>query len=92
MNVLSFPPFGQVARLGRFQLGNLKQPILLSGNPYLAVIVAMPAMWMVEVSFDKVIDMIAVGHGFMSTLGAMHVPLRMPAALMLGSAVLWIGG
>jgi hypothetical protein len=26
----------------------------------------------------------------MSTLGAMHMPLRMPAALMLGRAVLWI--
>jgi hypothetical protein len=45
----------------------------------------------VEVSLDEIIDMIAVGNGFVAAMRAVDVPLRMSGALMSRSAVLRIG-
>jgi hypothetical protein len=45
----------------------------------------------VEVALDEIIDMIAVGNGFMATIRAVDVPLGMSGALMSRRAVLRIG-
>lgn len=56
------------------------------------VVVAMIAMRMMEMSIDQVVDMIAMGHGLVTTPRAMRVLGIVPAAGMLGSAHLGVGG
>ena len=56
------------------------------------MIVAVIAVRMVEMTFDQIVDVIAVRHGLMAAARAMYVPCRMPGARMLRSAGRWIGG
>ncbi|WP_225414313.1 hypothetical protein [Stigmatella hybrida] len=46
---------------------------------------------MVQVSGHQVVHMVAMGHGFMTTLGAVLMLLRMVRAVMLGGALDRIG-
>jgi hypothetical protein len=55
------------------------------------MIVAMIAMRMVQVAFDKVIDVVAVGDCLMTAAGPVLVPLGVLAAVMRGRAGSGIG-
>ena len=48
----------------------------------------MPAMGMVQVPGDQVIDVIAVRHRFMAAMGAMLVASLMPLAFMARRTIL----
>ncbi|GAB3741084.1 hypothetical protein GCM10028794_26440 [Silanimonas algicola] len=50
------------------------------------MVVAMPPMRMVQVTVDKVVDMVAMRHGLMAAAGAMHMVGGMPAAGMASGA------
>lgn len=41
------------------------------------VIVAVVAMWMVQVAVDEIVDMVTVRHGFVAAAGAVDVSLLM---------------
>lgn len=56
-----------------------------------AVIVAMVAVRMVQMSVDQIVDVIAVGHGRVAAAGTMQVSRLMSAALMIGRATVGIG-
>jgi hypothetical protein len=51
-----------------------------------SMIVTVVSMGMVQVTIDQVIDMIAVGHGFMATIGTMDMTLGVPADVMVAGA------
>ncbi len=51
------------------------------------MIVAMIAVRMVQVAVHEIIDVITVRHRFMAAVGAMHVVLRVPLALVLRRAI-----
>jgi hypothetical protein len=50
------------------------------------MVVAVVSMRVVQVAIDQVIDMITVGHGFVTTIGAMDMAFGMPADLMVAGA------
>ena len=50
------------------------------------MVVAMAIVRMVKVALHQVVDMIAVGHRFVTTTGAMDMPRGMLAAIVLRSA------
>ena len=56
------------------------------------MIVAMISMGMVKVSIDQIIDMIAMGHGFMPTIGAVDMGFGMPANVMVACAFIGMCG
>lgn len=51
----------------------------------------MAVMGVMKMAINQVVDMLAMGHGFMSAAGAMHMLLRMPRALMFRGAILGVG-
>ena len=51
-----------------------------------AVIITMIAMGMVQMPVNQVVDMIAVGHGFMAAAWAMDVRLVVTAAIVIWRA------
>jgi hypothetical protein len=51
-----------------------------------AVIVAMAAVWMVQVAIDQVVDMVAVRHGFMAAARTVLVTSLMAAAIVIRRA------
>jgi hypothetical protein len=46
----------------------------------------MASVRVMKMAFHEVVHMIAVGHGFMATLGAVHVVFRVSVAGMSGRA------
>jgi hypothetical protein len=54
------------------------------------VIVAVIAMWMVEMTIDEVIDVIAMRHGLMSTSRPMHMSGLMTTAPVIWRAPIWV--
>ncbi len=57
-----------------------------------SVIVAMITMWMVQVTVDEIVDMVAVGYGRVATIRSVDVVRIVAVARMLGCAVAWISG
>ena len=55
------------------------------------MVVAMVAVRVMQMPVDEVVHVVPVGHGFMPTVGSMHVVTGMGAALVFGGAVRWIG-
>lgn len=58
---------------------------------YRPVIITMIVVRMMKMSIDQVVDVLAMGHRFMTTVGSVYVPLRMTRALMFGRAIVRIG-
>ena len=58
---------------------------------YRSMIVAVIAMWMVKMSVDKVVDVIAVRYGFVSASRAMHMIGVVPLAIMPRRATARVG-
>lgn len=54
------------------------------------MVVAMVAVGMVQVAIHEVVDMVTVGDGFVAATRAMNVGGRVGAAVVAGSAGLWI--
>jgi hypothetical protein len=52
-----------------------------------AVIVAMAAMLMVQMTIDKIVHMITVRHALVTAAGTVHVPGLMPFARVIGRAL-----
>ena len=52
----------------------------------------MVAMGMVQVAVDEIIDVIAVGHGFVAAAGSVDVSGRVRSAAMPARALIRIGG
>jgi hypothetical protein len=55
------------------------------------VIIAVIAMWMMQMSVDQVVDVVAMWHLFMSAIGAMDMVLVVPAAGMIRGATIRVG-
>jgi hypothetical protein len=55
------------------------------------VVVAVIAVRVMQVTVDQVVGVIAVGHGFMTATGSMHVAFIMGAATVLRCAAVGIG-
>jgi len=51
----------------------------------------MIAMWMMEVTVDQIVDVIAMRYGFVSATWPMHMTGLMPTALVIGRAAIRIG-
>lgn len=56
------------------------------------MVVAVVAVGVVQVPVHEVVHMVAVGHGFMSAAGAMHVARLVPGACVRGRADVRVGG
>ncbi|MDB6019788.1 MAG: hypothetical protein JWR19_4277 [Pedosphaera sp.] len=56
------------------------------------MVVAVVAMGMVQVAIDQVIDVIAMGHGFVATIGAVDMVFGMPANVMVAGAFIRMRG
>ena len=54
------------------------------------VIVAVLAMWVVEMTIDEVIDVIAMWHGLMATSRPMHMSRLMTSAAVIWRAPIWV--
>ena len=57
-----------------------------------AVVVAVAAVRVVQVTVDQVVDVVTVGHGLVAAAGAMHVVARVPATVVARSAGPGVGG
>jgi hypothetical protein len=55
------------------------------------MIVAMAVMRVVKMAPDQIIHMVSVGHGFVTAVRAVYMPLRVTFAFMSRSTVLGIG-
>ena len=51
------------------------------------MVVAVPVVWVVEMSIDQVADVIAVGDGFMAAARPMNVAILMTSTVVTGSAM-----
>ena len=58
---------------------------------YRSVVVAVVAVGVVQVAVDQVVDMVAMGDGWMTAVGAVLVAFFVAAAGVLGSAVGGVG-
>lgn len=56
------------------------------------MIVAMVSMRMVQMAFDQVIDMIAVGHCFVAAIGTVNVAFGVPTDVMVDGAFVRMRG
>lgn len=56
------------------------------------MVVAVAAMRMMQVSFDQIIDMVAMRDGFMTAAGAVDMSAIVGAAVVLGGAGRRVGG
>jgi hypothetical protein len=54
------------------------------------MVVAMVAVRMVQVAIDEIIDVIAMGNGFVAATWTMHMVLRVASAVMARCARRWI--
>jgi hypothetical protein len=52
-----------------------------------AVVIAVTLVWMVQVTIDQVVDVVAVRHGFVAAIRAVNVTFFVTVALMVGSAL-----
>jgi len=57
----------------------------------LAMVVAVSLVLMVQMSFNQIVRMVAVGYSFMPAIGAVLVVCRMAAAFVAVGAVLGVG-
>ena len=46
----------------------------------------MPLMWMVQVTFDEIVHVVAVGNGFVTASGAVLMVGVVPLAVVIGGA------
>ena len=56
------------------------------GELQLAVVVAMPLMWMVQVTFDEIVHVVAVRNGFVTASGAVLMVGVVSLAVVIGGA------
>lgn len=59
---------------------------------YRPVVVAVVPMWVVQVTVDQIVDMVAMRDSFMPATRAVHMARLMTAALMIGRAAIRVGG
>jgi hypothetical protein len=57
-----------------------------------AVIVAVVAVWVVQMAIDEVIGVVAVRNRLVATTRAMHMALVVLAAIVILSAAIWVSG
>lgn len=55
------------------------------------MVVAVPFARVVQVSVDEIVDVVTMGHGFVSAVGAMDVVRGVRATVVLGSAIRGVG-
>jgi hypothetical protein len=55
------------------------------------MVVAVGSMGMVQVAIDQIIDVVAVGHGFVTTIGAMDMTFGVPTDVMVAGAFIGVG-
>jgi len=67
---------------GRSDLGKLHGP----------VIIAMIPVWMVKVTVNQVVDVIAMRHGFVAAIGTVNMPCLMTRAAMVRRALVGVRG
>lgn len=64
----------------------------MSGPPHWAVVIAVVAVWMVQMAVHQIVNVIAMRDGGVAAIGAVLVALVVAAASVVGSASGGIGG
>ena len=54
------------------------------------MVIAVVTVWMVQASVNEIVDVVAVGHGFVATPRSMHVPRFLAAARMQRRAAIGV--